>query len=106
MKFALSLSLLVVGSALAVEAMRPDVAEPPLAQPVAELVIEPARIALNGPFESAQLIVTAKLASGELVDVTRLASLKVTGTVAAVSKSGHVTPAQNGKALIDVELGG
>ena len=101
-----SLLCLIASNAFAVEAMKPDVAEPPLSQPIAELNVEPAKIALESPFESAQIIVTAKLTSGESADVTRFASVKATGGVAVVSSSGHVTPAQNGNALIDVELGG
>src|SRR5438045_920810 len=101
-----SLLFLAASSAFAVETMKPDVAEPPLAQPVTELAVEPARITLQTPFESAQVVITARLASGDSADVTRFASVKVSGGVAAISPAGRVTPKQNGEGLLDVELGG
>lgn len=100
-----SLLLLVASSAFAVEAMKPDVAEPPFSQAVTELAVEPARVALDGPFESAQVIITAKLASGDSADATRFASVKVSNGIAGITPAGRLTPIQNGKGHLDVELG-
>ncbi len=104
MKF--PLLLFVATSAFAVEAAKPDAPEPPIAAPVAELVVEPSQIQLEGPFESAQLIVTAKLATGDTADATRFAKVSVIGGIAAVSPSGHVTPVQNGSGKIEIEVQG
>ena len=49
---------------------------PPGAQ-VTALDIQPAKVVLTGKYEAAQLVVTAKLASGDSVDVTRIAKALV-----------------------------
>ncbi len=75
-------------------------------QPITALDVQPAKVVIDGMVESAQLIVTAKLASGETADVTRLASLKLTGNNVAVAPNGHVTPVKNGTGTIEAEVAG
>ena len=49
--------------------------------------------------------IIAKLSTGDLVDVTRIAKLEVTGDVATISPTGNVDPAKNGEAEVVVTLG-
>ena len=51
---------------------------------------------VRGRYEAAQVIVTARLATGDSADVTRIASLQLDGGVAEVSRLGRVTPVRNG----------
>jgi hypothetical protein len=46
-------------------------------QRITALEVVPPRIAIHGRFESAQVLVNARLATGEVADVTRLAKLQV-----------------------------
>jgi hypothetical protein len=75
-------------------------------QQIVSLTIEPAKVALDGKFAAAQVLVTAKLASGEVTDVTRLATLRVGGDCAEISKAGHIEARKNGTAALSAELSG
>ena len=90
-------------------------ADAPMMQPAAEampkqkivsLEVQPAKVALDGRFGAAQVLVTAKLASGEVADVTRFATLRVGGDCAEISKSGHIEARKNGAAALTAELSG
>lgn len=77
----------------------------PAGAKVATVAVRPAAVELTGPFAYAQLLVTATLDSGEVVDVTRLA--KVTAPqCAAVSATGLVRPAADGSGAIAVSVAG
>ena len=78
----------------------------PAGAQVASLDVQPAKVALSGKYEAAQLVVTARLASGESVDVTRIAKLALDGDVAEVSASGQVRPLKNGAGTLRVEIAG
>ena len=108
--FSLSL-LLAAGQTYAAETpmaatMEADTPEHLPRQPIASLVIQPERVVIDGIFECAQVLVTAKLANGESADVTRLAGLKLAGDVASVAPNGRVTPLKNGSAQIEVTVAG
>src|SRR3954470_720001 len=67
--------------------------------------IQPKAVVLNGKFDLAQLVVTAKLGDGSTCDVTRLASYAVNGeSVAQVTKTGQVAPLRAGKAVLQVKV--
>jgi hypothetical protein len=94
-------------------ALTPEMATktpPPEALPkdaqIAALEVQPQKVALSGKYEAAQLVVTARLASGDTVDVTRLAKLHIDGGVAEVSASGQVTPVHNGNGALRAEIAG
>jgi WD40 repeat protein/mono/diheme cytochrome c family protein len=72
---------------------------------VVGLVAEPAAIELAGPGRYAQLVVTAELASGAKVDVTRRAEYALPEPIAAVDAAGLVTPIKNGDGLLSVTFG-
>lgn len=93
-------------------ALKPEPKAPPAPEvsPAADLVtaldVQPAKIVISGKFESTQVIVTAKLASGDRVDVTRLATLKIGNDVAEVTPQGQVIPLRDGTGTLHVELAG
>ncbi len=75
-------------------------------QKIVSLEVQPATVVLAGKFEAAQVLVIAKLASGEVADVTRLATLKLGGDCAEISKSGHIEARKNGTVTLSAELSG
>ncbi len=75
-------------------------------QKIVSLTIEPAKVLLGGKFDAAQVLVTAKLQSGDVTDVTRLATLRLGGDCAEISKSGHLDARKNGTATLSAELSG
>jgi hypothetical protein len=93
-------------------AIVPEMAKPaapeslPAGSQVTGLDVQPPRIVLTGKYESAQLVVTAKLASGEIADVTRIAKLNVSGDIAELTPLGQVKPLRNGLGGVQVALSG
>ncbi len=73
---------------------------------VASLAIEPAAVTLDGCYAAAQVLVTATLASGDRLDVTRLATLALGSKVGEVSRAGVVSPLAAGKTQLTARLGG
>jgi len=76
---------------------------------VVALEVEPKQLALNKWTDSAQIIVTARLANGEALDVTRLAKLELSGlskSAASVSATGVVLPKANGSVTVKASLAG
>jgi hypothetical protein len=101
MRHLLSLSLL----ALAPVAFAADAEQLPPGTKVASLAVQPAKIDLASLYAYGQLLVTAKLDTGDTVDVTRLAKVEPPKGV-TVSATGLVRPAADGTGDIAVSLGG
>jgi hypothetical protein len=78
----------------------------PKGEKVVALEIEPAKIRFNSRNDYVQLLVTARLKSGDTVDATRLASYKIDGDSAEVSSRGVLRPKANGRAKLAVSLAG
>ena len=78
----------------------------PPADALKSLHIQPASIDLRHPFDTTQVIVTGRLASGDTVDVTRLVTMKLSDKVATISESGLITPAKDGIAKLTATLNG
>ncbi|MEM7316687.1 MAG: DUF1549 domain-containing protein, partial [Planctomycetota bacterium] len=72
---------------------------------VTSILVQPADISLTGPTQYTQVIVSATLASGDTVDVTRLCDFHVDGDQANVSATGVVTPSNDGKTHLRATLG-
>jgi WD40 repeat protein len=72
----------------------------------ASLEVKPREIRLNNRFAYVQLLVTAKLATGETLDVTRIAEPALSAGIAEVSRSGLVRPTADGKATLTLALAG
>ena len=68
--------------------------------------MQPAKVELSGKYEAAQLIVTARLATGDSIDVTRLAKLQLDGGVAEVTPAGQVNPVHNGTGSLRADIAG
>ncbi len=73
---------------------------------IESLTVQPERIELAGPYAYAQLLVQARLAGGDLVDVTRLAQKEISSPVAHAATSGLLQPIADGQASLKISLGG
>jgi WD40 repeat protein/mono/diheme cytochrome c family protein len=78
----------------------------PAGAKVTSLDVQPPQVQLDGRFGYVQLLVNAKLESGESIDATRIATLQPTAEVVTVSSTGLVRTKADGKAAIRVQLGG
>ncbi|MEQ9409386.1 MAG: DUF1549 domain-containing protein [Fuerstiella sp.] len=72
---------------------------------VTGLQVQPESITLHGPFDYTQLLVSASLDTGDVVDVTRLAKLQLQGEAVEVTGSGFVRARQDGQATLSVQVG-
>ncbi len=77
----------------------------PAGRTVAKLEAKPAAVALKNPFAYTQLLLSATLDNGDVVDVTRMAKVEVPAN-AKVSAAGLVRPAADGAAVIKATVGG
>ena len=78
----------------------------PSDSPVAALTVEPAKLDLASKQAYEQLVVMARLASGQRLDVTRLAERTLSSAVVEISPTGLVTPKQDGTATLTLRIGG
>jgi WD40 repeat protein/mono/diheme cytochrome c family protein len=70
------------------------------------ITVIPREIKLTNRFAYTQLLVTGKLASGEAIDVTRMATTALSAPIAEVSRSGLVRPKSEGKGSLEIKLAG
>ena len=73
---------------------------------VSSLEVAPSAITLDSPYAYSQIVVSGKLDSGEIVDVTRMVTIKVENGVAEVSKTGLVRPLKDGEGTIALSFAG
>lgn len=73
---------------------------------IVSIDVQPAALKLRGKYDYAQLVITAKLASGDSADVTRLAKITAVNGLADVSIHGEVTPRKNGAGALSIEVAG
>ena len=73
---------------------------------VVSLEANPAQVELNGKYAYAQMLVTASLAIGDRLDVTRMATANVANDLATISPTGVVRPKADGDGQITFELAG
>jgi len=69
------------------------------------LDVQPKSVKLTGRAVYAQLLVSARLTTGETVDVTRMVTTALTAPVVVVSATGLVQPRADGQAQLKVALG-
>jgi hypothetical protein len=102
--------LLMLGASVAIAGVPPmaadEIPESPPRQAIVALDVQPSKVVITGMMESAQLLVTARLASGDAADVTRFASLHVSGDAVNLTPAGRVIPRRNGTAQIEATIGG
>jgi WD40 repeat protein/mono/diheme cytochrome c family protein len=70
------------------------------------LTVEPARIELKSRFDYVQLLVTARTADGDAIDVTRMVHLAPPADLLAVDRSGLARPKGDGTGTLTLELAG
>lgn len=73
---------------------------------VASLSVQPGEIRLRNRTEHVQVIVSAKLASGDEIDVTRMSRYEAADGLAAVSSSGKLTALKSGTGALTVSFAG
>lgn len=73
---------------------------------VQALEISPATVEISRPFDYAQLLVTARLSTGEALDVTRMVQWQITSPVAVIAPGGLLTAHANGEATVTASLAG
>src|SRR5947207_14886755 len=64
----------------------------PAGAQITGLEVQPAKVSLSGRYEAVQLVVTARLATGDVVDVARMAQLAGDGEGGEGSGVGRVLP--------------
>ena len=72
---------------------------------VQSLEVQPKEIRLSNQFSYIQLLVTARLTSGEAVDVTRMVEPSLSARIAEVSRSGLLRPHADGNGTLELRLG-
>ena len=68
--------------------------------------VRPDAIDLNHRFDYVQLLVTARLESGDTLDVTRLVQVQVSAPVVEISPTGFVRAKTDGRAVLQISLAG
>jgi WD40 repeat protein len=77
----------------------------PVGDAVVSLQVDPVTIQFDAPSRYAQIVVTAALASGAKVDITRQATYAFDAPVAKVNAAGVVRPLANGNGQLKIMLG-
>ena len=70
-----------------------------------KLEVLPKAIRLDRPYDSIQMLVTGKLNTGDSVDLTRVATRKLSSPVINISSGGLVRSLKNGKASLELKVG-
>lgn len=73
---------------------------------IENISVEPASVNLSSSFDYAQLLISARLNTGDIVDLTRIAALEQKGPVVEVTKSGFIKPLVDGKQELKISAGG
>ena len=97
--------LLLLGGTLPLHAESPPVEKLPPGTKVMALDVTPKSVALTGAYAYSQLVVTAKLDSGDIADVTRLATWAAPASV-KVNAAGQVRPLADSTGEVTATLGG
>jgi hypothetical protein len=79
--------------------------ELPAGLKVVALELRPTSAELKHRFDYRQILVTGKLATGESVDLTRIAKPQLSGTIATISADGQLRPTGNGAAELTYTYG-
>ncbi len=76
----------------------------PAGAKIVKLTAYPARIALNHPFDYAQLLISAQIESGDTIDVTRMVKTALSSDIVRVTRRGLVFARRDGHAELTVTL--
>ncbi len=94
-------------AAVAVAAKTDEIIEtetPPSGVKIVSIKAEPEAIKLTDRFSYVQLLVTGKLDSGDVIDVTRMVESKVSAPLVDVSRSGIVRPTADGQGVLTLSV--
>ena len=102
------------GTGPSIAATKLSWSDSPLIQPealpdgvtIASLNVQPAAINLHNAFDYTQLLISATLSTGEVIDVTRLAKLQHTDGLIEITRSGFVRAKADGSSKLVVQLQG
>jgi hypothetical protein len=99
------------GAGRAATAINPAMAlavkeELPAGAKVTALEVSPAQVRLQGCYDAVQVLVSARLEDGTVLDATRLVRFELGGNVAAATAQGRIDPLGNGRAELRVSLAG
>lgn len=83
-----------------------DAEKIPDGRKITTLSVEPKNILIDTPYRYAQVVVSATLDSGDIIDVTRLVKKQVQGKGTTISKTGIVRGAINGSSKINFSING
>jgi len=100
--FCMALASMGVGSATHVSAQE----KLPPGVTIVGIEAQPANLVLKTPYDYRQLLLTGRLANGERIDVTRLATIERPANLITVSPTGLVRPAGDGNGVLKCTLGG
>jgi hypothetical protein len=98
------LAALALLGTTAVHAQAPAPEKLPTGAKVAKIEALPAGVELKNPYDYAQLVVTGILASGERLDVTRLARIDAPAALVKISPTGQVRPTGDGAGALKISL--
>jgi hypothetical protein len=93
----------------ALDVAKPRAATPEALPPGAEvkkLELLPQTVALKGRYDYAQVVVLARLATGDTVDVTRMAHFQAPPGIATASATGKIEAVADGKGEIRIDAAG
>lgn len=85
---------------------QPPAESVPAGAKVVRLEVHPDSVSLKRPFDYAQLIIAARLDTGDVVDVTRIAGIAAPAGVVRVSPDGLIRPLADGSGTLTVSLNG
>ncbi|HJN10552.1 MAG TPA: DUF1549 domain-containing protein [Pirellulaceae bacterium] len=77
----------------------------PESEKLASIEVQPANIRLAKRFDTAQFIVTGKMESGNVIDVTRLVKVAISADIVVVSPTGLLRGTANGQTDLTFSLG-
>ncbi|MBL8792658.1 MAG: DUF1553 domain-containing protein [Planctomycetia bacterium] len=95
----------VVGNTATSQAEKLEPETLPAGASIVALEIEPKSVELRGKFGYAQLLVTAKLASGDTLDATRMVDWQLSANVAEINRAGLLRPKTDGSAKLSARIG-
>ncbi|MGP0070054.1 MAG: c-type cytochrome domain-containing protein, partial [Isosphaeraceae bacterium] len=79
---------------------------PPKGMSIVSMEVQPKEIRLTHRFAYTQLLVTARLNSGETIDATRMVEPTLSSSIADITRSGLVRPRADGKGTLILRLAG
>lgn len=75
-------------------------------QKLVGLAIEPSEVVITNEFDSVQIVAFGKLATDEIVDVTRMAKISLSGDLVSITPNGLIRANANGKTKLTLSIAG